>query len=117
MAATQVGTGSLTLGAPLTAAATYITVPSGAIIESVSVDLSGEAQMETQYDSDGAFHSDIWYEKRCTGATVVVVGKAYSGSVGDLQGSSSNYEVMSIAQELSKGPVRTTVRVKKVVFT
>jgi hypothetical protein len=113
----QVGIGSLTLGAPATAAATYITVPSGAIIDSVSVDLPGDAQMETQYDSDGAFHSDIWYEKRCTGATVVVVGKAFVGSVSDLQGTGSAYEIMSIVPEYSKGPVRTTVTVKKVKFT
>jgi hypothetical protein len=116
MAAAQVGTGSLTLGAPLTAAAIYITVPANAIVESVSVQMPGDAQMETQYDSDGAFHSDIWYEKRCFGATVVVVGKAFSGNVGDKQGTSSDYEIMSIDEEKSKGPVRTTVTVKKVVL-
>jgi len=112
MAAEQVGTGSLTLGAPLTAAATYITVPVGAIIESVNVELPGDAQVETQFDSDGAFHSDIWYEKRCVGATVVVVGKAFVGDVGDLQGASSDYQIMSIVPEYAKGPVRTTVTVK-----
>jgi hypothetical protein len=116
MSVAQVGTGSLTLGAPATAAATYITVPTGAIIESVSVQLPGDGQMDTQYDSDGAFHTDLWYEKRCEGATVVVVGKAYVGAIGALQGTASAYEVMSVAPEYSKGPVRTTVTVKKVVF-
>jgi len=117
MAVEQVGTGSLTLGAPLTAAATYIDVPVGAIIESVNVDLPGDAQMETQYDSDGAFHSDIWYEKRCTGATVVVVGKAHGMTVASKVGTGDKYEVMSIAEELSKGPVRATITVKRVDFT
>lgn len=117
MAVEQVGTGSLTLGAPLTTAATYIDVPDGAIIESVSVDLGGDVQMETQYDSDGAFHSDIWYETRAIGATVVVVGKAFVGDIGGLGGTDDKYEIMSVAKEYSKGPVRTTVVVKKVVFT
>ena len=117
MAVEQVGTGSLTLGAPLTAAATYIDVPVGGIVESVSVQTPGDAQMETQYDSDGAFHSDIWYEKRCTGATVVVVGKAVVGAEGALVGTGDKYEVMSRDEEYSKGPIRTTITVKRVVFT
>ena len=116
MAATQVGTGSLILGDPQTLAATYVTVPGDSIIESVNVDLPGDAQMETQYDSDGAWHSDIWYEKRCTGATVVIVGEPFVGEVGDLQGAGGAYEIMSIAEEKSKGPVRTTVTVKKMKF-
>lgn len=116
MAADQVGTGSLTLGAPATAAATYVTVPSGAIIENVSVKRGGDPQMETQFDSEGAFHTDIWYEKRQDTATVVVVGKAYGKSaIGatDVAG----MEVMTIDEEYSKGPRRTTVGVKKITFT
>ena len=112
MAATQVGTGGLTLGAPQTAAATYIDVPVGGIVESVNVDMPGDSQMDTQYDGDGAFHADIWYEKRLNTASVVVVGKAFVGSVGDRQGSSEDYEIVAIAAEYSKGPVRTTVNVK-----
>jgi hypothetical protein len=112
MAATQVGTGSLTLGDPSTTAGTYVTVPSGAIIESVNVTTAGDAQMETQYDSDGAFHTDLWYEKRQTGAVVVMVGKAYTGTVGATD--KASYEVVSIVVEYSKGPLRTTVTVKKV---
>ena len=117
MAATQVGTGSLTLGDPQTAAATYIDVPSGGIVESVNVEMPGDAQMETQYDADGAFHTDIWYEKRCTGATVVVVGKAVVGAISALVGTSDKYEVMSRTEEYSKGPVRTTMVVKRINFT
>jgi hypothetical protein len=116
MAATQVGTGSLVLGDPQAEAATFIDIPDDAIIESANLDLPGDAQMETQYDSDGAFHSDIWYESRCIGATVVIVGEPFVGEVGDLQGTADDYEIMSIAEEKSKGPVRTTVTVKKMKF-
>ena len=117
MAATQVGTGSLTLGAPASAAPTYVTVPTGAIIESVNVVVAGDADMETQYDANGAFYNDIWYEKRQTGATVVMVGKAYTKVPGDLDGTGSKYEVLTVAKEKTKGPVRTTITVRKVVFT
>jgi len=117
MAATQVGTGGLTLGAPQTAAATYIDVPVGGIVESVNVDMPGDSQMDTQYDSDGAFHSDIWYEKRATGATVVVVGAAVVGAVASCVGTGDKYEVMSRAEEYGKGPIRTTMTVKRVDFT
>jgi hypothetical protein len=72
--------------------------------------------METQYDSDGAFHSDIWYEKRQITATVVVVGKAVVGAAGALVGTGDKYEIMSAVPEYSKGPVRTTVSVKKINF-
>jgi hypothetical protein len=116
MAVTQVGTGSLILGDPQATAATFIDIPEDSIIESVSVDLPGDAQMETQYDSDGAFHSDLWYETRAIGATVVIVGQAFVGDVGDLQGTADDFEIMSIAEEKSKGPVRTTVTVKRMVF-
>ena len=120
MAATQVGTGTLTpltLGAPASAAPTYVTVPSGAIIESVKVTVVGDADMETQYDANGAFHTDLWFEKRQTGAVVVIVGKAYTKAPGDLDGTGSKYEVLSVAKEKSKGPIRTTVTVRKVIFT
>jgi hypothetical protein len=117
MAVVQVGTGSLTLGAPQTAAATYIDIPSGGIVESVSVQMPGDAQMETQYDSDGAFHTDIWYEKRCFGATVVVVGAAVTGAIGALVGTGDKYEVMSHDIEYGKGSLRSTLTVKRINFT
>jgi len=117
MAADQVGVGSLTLGAPLTAAAVFVTVPAGAIVESVSVDKPGDAQMETQYDAEGAAHSDIWYEKRCWGATVVLVGRDFTALPGTTTGASNKYEIMSVAKERGKGPIRSTVTVKRIVFT
>jgi hypothetical protein len=117
MSVTQVGTGSLTLGAPQTAAATYIDIPAGGIVESVSVQLPGDGQMDTQYDSDGAFHTDLWYESRCTGATVVVVGAAVVAAIASLVGTGDKYEVMSVAVEYGKGPIRTTVTVKRINFT
>ena len=116
MAATQTGTGSLTITDPATTAATYITVPIGAIVESVNITYGGSPQIETQYDSLGAFHTDIWYEKRQDEAEIVLVGKAYAKSevgVTDV----AAYEIISCVPEHSKGPVRTTIRVKKIVFT
>ena len=117
MAADQVGTGSLTLGAPLTAGAVYVTIPAGAIIESVTLNKPGDAQMEPQYDADGAIHSDIWYEKRNWNATVVIVGRDFTALPGTTTGASSKYEIMSVAKEHGKGPIRSTVTVKRIVFT
>jgi hypothetical protein len=116
MAADQVGTGGLTMGAPLTAGAVFVTIPAGAIVESVNVDKPGDAQMETQYDANGAVHSDIWYEKRCWGATVVIVGKDFTALPGTTTGS-GGYEIISVAKEHGKGPIRSTVTVKRISFT
>jgi hypothetical protein len=116
MAATQVGTGSLTITDPQTAAATYITIPSGAIVESVTIDPGANTQMDTQYDSLGAFHTDIWYEKRQHEATIVLVGKPYGKSdVG--QTDVAAYEIVGLTVDDTSKPVRTTIRVKKIVFT
>lgn len=117
MSATQNGTGSLTLGAPLTLAPTFVTVPSGAIIESINVTLAGTPQQEDQYDSDGAFHTSLWFEKRMDSAVIVMVGKAYAGTIGSMDGTGSKYEVMSIVPEYGKGVLRTTITVRKLVFT
>jgi hypothetical protein len=117
MAATQVGVGSLTLGAPLTAGAVFVTIPTGAIVESVAVEKPGDAQMETQYDADGAAHTDIWYEKRCWGATVVIVGRDFTALPGTTTGAGGKYEIMSVAKEHGKGPIRSTVTVKRINFT
>lgn len=112
MSATQNGTGSLTLGAPATAAANWITVPVGAIIESVNVTLAGTPQQEDQYDSDGAFHTSLWFEKRMDSATIVLVGKAYTKIPGDMD--QTNFEVMSVVPEYGKGVLRTTITVRKI---
>lgn len=114
MAATQNGTGGLTLGGPQTAAATYITIPSGAIIESVHLSLSGSAQHEDQYDADGAFHTSLWFEKRMHDITIVQVGIASTLSPGDM--SQTNYEVMSVVPEYGKAAIRTTITLRKIKF-
>lgn len=116
MAATQVGTGSLTITDPQTTAATYITVPAGAIVESVTIDPGANTNMDTQYDSLGAFHTDIWYEKRQHEATIVLLGKAYGKSdVG--QTDAAGYEIVGLTIDHTSKPVRTTIRVKKIAFT
>jgi hypothetical protein len=117
MAATQLGTGGLTLGAPATAAAaTIITVPVGCIVESVTVVPGGDVDKEDVMDSDGAFHSTLIYEKRMDNVTVVLVGKAYTKAKGETDGSGSAYEVTDVQVEHGKGALRTTVSLRKIKF-
>lgn len=113
MAAAQNGTGSLTLAGQAAAAATYITVPSGAIIESITINSGGAPQYDDVMDEDGAFHTRITYVKIMHTATIVIVGKAYASAAGAVDGSSANYYVESVAAEYSKGPIRTTVTVTR----
>ena len=118
MAATQLGTGSLTLGAPATAAAaTIITVPVGTIVESVSINPGGTVDKEDVMDGDGAFHTAMIYERRMDEVTVVLVGKAYTKAAGELDGSGSAYEVLSVAVDHGRGALRTTVSLRKIKFT
>lgn len=113
MASTQNGTGSLTVAGQATAAAAYVTIPSGAIIESLTYNGGGAPQYEDVVDEDGAFHTRITFEKRMHTATIVMVGKAYTKAAGDVDGTSSNYYVETAAKETSKGPVRTTITVTR----
>jgi hypothetical protein len=118
MAATQLGIGGLTLGAPATAAAaTILSVPTGTIVESVTVNPGGSVDKEDVMDADGAFHTTMIYERRMDEVTVVLVGKAYTKSAGELDGSGSAYEVLSVAAEHGKGALRTTVNLRKIKFT
>lgn len=109
MASEQKGTGGLTVGGQAVKAAVFITVPSGSIVESVTTNPGGSPQYEDVIDADGAFHTRITFEKRMDTATVVIVGKAYTKTAGDVDGSSANYYVESCHEETSKGPVRTTI--------
>lgn len=109
MAATQNGTGGLTVAGQAALAATYISVPVNSIIESVTVNPGGAPQYEDVLDEAGAFHTRITFEKTMHTATVVVVGKAFVAAAGAVDGSGSDYYVESVAAETSKGPVRTTV--------
>jgi len=113
MAATQNGTGGLTVAGQAALAATYVTVPEGSIVDSVSVQPGGSPDKERQDDENGAFHSNIIFEKGMHTATVVIVGEPYTKSAGDLDGSSSNYEVQSVSAETTKSAVRTTVTVMR----
>ena len=113
MAATQNGTGSLTVAGQAAAAATYITVPANSIVESITVMNGGNPIFEDVVDADGAFHTRITFEKTMHKATVVIVGKAFSKAAGSMDGSSSNYYIESVSAETSKGPVRTTVTVTR----
>lgn len=113
MAVDQKGTGSLTAAGQATAAAVYITVPTGAIVESVTKS-GGTPQYEDVYDEDGAFHTRLTFESGMDGATIVIVGVAYASSPGDVDGSSSNYYVEDVQEEKVKGALRTTIRVTRI---
>ena len=113
MAATQQGTGSLTVAGQAALAATYITVPASSIIESVTVNAGGSPQFSDVNDEDGAFHTRITTEKTMHTATIVIVGKAYANAAGDVDGSASNYYVESVSAETSKDAIRTTVTVTR----
>lgn len=114
MAATQLGTGSLTVGGQATKAATYITVPVGSIVENVSVNKGGSVQKEDIMDADGALHTVLIFDNRMTEATIVLVGKEYTKSAGEID--ATDYEVLSAVEENGKSAVRTTVTVRKVKF-
>ena len=110
MAATQNGTGSLTVGGQATPAALVIDIPSGAIVESVTENPGGSPDFEDVMDVHGAFHTRITYEKTMKTATVFIVGVAYPTTAGNMDGpSTENYYIESVAEENSKGPVRTTI--------
>lgn len=107
MASTQLGTGSLTVAGQATTAGTYITVPTGAIVESVTLNPGGSPQYEDQMDEDGAFHTRLVFEKRMNTVTIVLVGVASSLTAGSV--SLTNYYVESVSTESTKGPVRQTI--------
>jgi len=109
MASTQLGTGSLTAAGQAALAATYVSVPAGSIIETVTVNNGGSPIFEDIFDEDGAHHTRITFEAGMHTATVVVVGKPFSSAAGVID--ATGYYVESVAAETSKGPVRTTVTV------
>jgi hypothetical protein len=114
MAATQNPAAQYTVGGQQTDAAAYVTIPSGATIESITVNNGGSPQFEDYYDADGAHKVRITFEARMHTATVVLVGKAYTKAAGEMDGSSSNYYIESCSKEVSKGPVRTTITVTRI---
>ena len=111
MAASQSGTGSLTIGGQATQAAIHITVPASCVVESVTTNPGGAPIYEDFFDADGAFHTRITFEAGMTTATVTLFGVAYTTAAGTLDGSGSNYYIESNQREFTKGPVRSVVNV------
>lgn len=109
MSVTQLGTGGLTAAGQAAKAATYITVPSGSIVETVTYNGGGSPIFEDVHDENGAFHTRLVFEAGMNTATVVVVGVAFAKAAGVVDGSSSNYYIDSVSEETSKGAVRTTI--------
>lgn len=111
MAATQIGTGSLTLGGQAAAAAVVIAVPAGAVVESVETNLGGSPQYEDVYDADGAHHTRITYEKGMDEITITLFGVAFTTDAGEVGGGTTNkYYIESNQKSETKGPVRSVVR-------
>ena len=113
MASTQNGTGSLTVAGQATQAALHITVPEGAVVESVTFNGGGSPDYEDVQDGDGAFHTRITFEKGMHTATVTLFGAPYTTDAGNVDGSGSNYYIESNQKELSKGPVRSVITVTR----
>jgi hypothetical protein len=111
MAATQVGTGSLTLGAPATAASGTITVPVGAIVRSVRKGTGGAPITEDIMDSDGAFHTKLVFENRMDTLQVVLIGSAYTKKAGEEDG---DYFIESVDVEHGQGALQTTITAIKI---
>lgn len=111
MAATQNGTAGLTVAGQATTAGTYITVPTGAIVESITINPGGSPLFEDVMDEDGAFHTRLTYEKRMHTITIVLVGVASSLVAGDM--SLTNYYVESVSTEATKSAVRQTITLTK----
>ena len=110
MAATQIGTGSLTVGGQATAAAIYIAVPANAVVERVTTNLGGSPIFEDYYDEDGALHTRVTYEAGMDTVNLVLFGAPFATDAGQLGGGSTNkYYLESNAKEETKGPVRSTV--------
>ena len=114
MAATQAGTGSLTVGGQAAQAAIHITVPVNARIESVTFSPGGSPDYEDVVDENGAFDTRITFEKGMDTATVTLFGAAYTTAAGELDGSGTNYYIESNQREFTKGPVRSVVNVTKI---
>lgn len=110
--ATQHGTGSLTIGGQATAAAVFITVPSGCVVENVTTNLGGSPDFQDYQDADGAFHTRITYEAGMTTATITTFGVAVTGAAGTLDGSGSNYYILQNTKTQDKAPVRSVVNVE-----
>jgi len=110
MAATQTGTGSLTVGGQATAAAVVIAVPENSVVESVTTNLGGSPDYEDFYDADGAHHTRVTYESGMDTITVTLFGAAFTTDAGSLGGGSTNkWYIESNQKEESKGPVRSIV--------
>ena len=107
MAATQLGTGSLVVAGQAAAAATYITIPSGWIVESYNLGPGGSPDIEDVVDEDGAHHTRLVFEKGMSTGSVVLVGKAYTKSAGEIDTGKAYIETVNA--EKTKGALRTTV--------
>ena len=111
MSAEQLGTGSLTAAGQATAAGVFMTVPTGAIVDSITTSPGGSPISEDVYDENGAFHTRFVYEREQTQATIVLVGVAYATAAG--YEAKAGYYIESVSEEKTKSAVRTTIVITK----
>ena len=110
MAATQVGTGSLTVSGQAAAAAVAIAVPVNSVVESVETNLGGSPIYEDYFDADGAHHTRVTFEKGMDTITITLFGVAFTTDAGVVGGGSTNkYYIESNQKSETKGPVRSVV--------
>jgi len=110
MAATQIGTGTLTVSGQATAAAIVLAIPANAVVESVETNLGGSPIYEDYFDDAGALHTRITYEAGMDTITVTMFGVAFTTDAGALGGGSTNkYYIESNQKSETKGPVRSVV--------
>jgi len=112
MAITQHGIG-VEAGGQATKAAVFITIPVGAIIESVTTNPGGSPEIEDIMDADGAFHTRLVFEKGMHTASIVIVGKEYTKQAGEMDGANTDYFIDSVSEEAGKSARRTTITVTK----
>ena len=110
MAATQTGTGSLTVGGQAAAAAVVIAVPVNSVVESVETNLGGSPIYDDHYDPDGALHTRITYESGMDTITVTLFGVAFTTDAGTVGGgTNTKWYIESNQKSETKGPVRSVV--------
>ena len=117
----QLGTGGRVIeggasGSLETKAATFVTVPSGAIIGAITVDPGGTPTVTRQETSSGSFHTDLVHENRQDEFSLSMVGREYTKSAGVLDGSASAYEIKKVSAKYGKAAVKTDISGVKVVL-
>ena len=103
----QLGTGGLTVGGSEAAFETMLTLPIGALIDTVTINDGGSPDTEDIVDSDGAFHTRLVFERLMDTIQAVFAGKDYAvGGAGEMDGTTY---LDSVAKAYGKSAIRVTI--------